>query len=93
MQAFFPVVLYCLGIVLVIVLIILCLKAIETLTKINNLIDDAQSKLNSLTVFFNLLDTVTDKVSVITDTVVSTVTNVITSIAKRKQKKEEEIDE
>ncbi len=93
LQALLPVILYSLGIVLVIVLIILGLKAIETLTKMNALIDDAQNKLNSLNGFFNIMDTVTDKVSVITDTVVSTVTSVITSIFKKRKKKKEEIED
>ena len=92
LQVFLPTVLYCLAIVLVIILIILGLKAIETMNKLNTLLDDTQKKLNTLDGFFNIMDTVTNKVSVITDTMVSAVTNVITSIVKKRKRKKEETE-
>ena len=90
LHLFLPVVLYSLVIVLVIVLIVLGLKAIETLNKMNLLIDDAQAKLDSMNGFFNIMDMMTSKASIITDTLVSTITGIITGLTKKRKKKKEE---
>ena len=94
LDALLPVVLYSLGIVLIIVLIVLGLKLIETVNKVNVLLDDTQEKLDSLNGFFNVLDTVGDKMAALTSTIVSTIINFFSGIVqKRKNKKEEESNE
>ena len=87
LQVFLPTVLYCLGIILVIVLIVLAIKAIETLTKVNTLLDDAQDKMNRLNGFFQMMDAISDKAAIITDTVVSSITSVITRIFKKRKRR------
>lgn len=87
-QEFLPIVLYCSLIVFVIILIVLAIKAIGTLTKVNTLIDDAQEKMDSLNGVFHLVDTVTDKVSFITDTFVSGIAGAISKFFQKKQKEE-----
>lgn len=93
LQSLLPVILYSLGIVLVIVLIILGLRAIQMVTKINIILDETKDKLDSLNSFFNIMDTINDKMSAITDTMISAVTNMITSIFKRRKNKKEEIED
>ena len=88
-----PVLLYSLGIILIIVLIVLGLKAIETLNKVNDLLDDMKEKMDTLNGFFHIMDLMTSKVSVITDTVVNAVTGTIRKFTKKKNKKREEIVE
>ncbi len=74
------------AIILVIVLIIFVVKAIETLNRVNRIADDVEGKLNTLNGFFSIIDLVTDKVSILSDTVVSAVSTAICKIFKRKGK-------
>lgn len=93
LQSLLPVILYSLGIVLVIVLIILGIRSIQMVTKINIILDETKDKLDSLNSFFNIMDTINDKMSAITDTMISAVTSMITSIFKRRKNKKEEIED
>lgn len=78
-------------IVLVIILIILALKALDTLTKVDAILDDTKKKLDNLDSVFSFMGIVSNKLTVITDTVVSNVISFITDIFKKKGK--EDIDE
>lgn len=78
-------------IVLVIILIILALKALDTLTKVDAILDDTKKKLDNLDSVFSFMGIVSNKLTVITDTVVSNVISFITNIFKKKGK--EDIDE
>ncbi len=88
---FLGVILDSLLIVLVIILIILSLKALETLTKLNNILDNTKKKLESLDNAFNFMDAVSDKLTIVTDTVISSIVGFINGLLKKK--KEENIDE
>lgn len=83
---FLGVILDSLLIVLVIILIVLALKALDTLNKVDIILDDTKKKLDSLDGVFNLVDTVSEKLTLVTDTVVGSIVNFITSIFKRKGK-------
>ena len=89
LEVLLPVLLYSFGIVLVIVLIVLGLKAIETLNKMNALMDDMKEKIDTMNGFFHIMDMMTSKVSVITDTVVSAVTGTIQKMKRKKKKRKE----
>ena len=78
-------------IVLVIILIFLAIKSLDTLTKVDAILDSTKEKLDSLNNAFKLVDTVTDKLNIVTDTIVSSVVAFIGSIFKKK--KEDDIDE
>ena len=73
-------------IVLVIILIVLALKALDTLNKVDAILDDTKKKLDNLDEVFNLVDTVSNKLTLVTDTVVGSIVNFITSIFNRKGK-------
>ena len=74
-----PVVIYLLLIVLLVVVIVIGIKLIFTMNKVDLLLDDVTKKVHSLDRVFNMIDYTTDKVTMISDTVV----NFITSKLKR----------
>ena len=83
---FLGVILDSLLIVLVIILIVLALKTFDTLNKVDAILDDTKKKLDSLDGVFNLVDNVSNKLTLVTDTVVGSIVNFITSIFNRKGK-------
>jgi len=88
---FLGVILDSLLIVLVIILIVLSLKALDTLNKVDAILDNTKKKLENLDGVFNLVDTVSDKLTLVTDTVIGSIVSFITSIFNKKGK--EDIDE
>jgi len=87
-----PIILYVLGIVLVGILIIIGVKLIYTIDKTNDILDDVEKKSKSLNGVFEMVDNVTDSLSIISDTVVEGIVGLISRIFK-KRKREKEIDE
>lgn len=85
-----PVVLYILGSILLVVLIILGIKLIVTMNKIENIVDDINGKVKSLNGLFSAIDYTTDKLALISDRFVDTVALIIRKIFKRKEKEENE---
>ena len=73
-------------IVLVIILIVLALKALDTLNKVDTILDDTKRKLDKLDGVFNLVDTVSDKLTLVTDTVIGSIANFITNLFNKKGK-------
>lgn len=80
-----PLVLYFLGSILLVVLIILGVKLIITMNKIENVVDDINTKVKSLNGLFSIIDTTTDKLALLSDRVVDVVSSVIRKIFKRKE--------
>ena len=87
-----PLILYGLGSILLIVLIILGVKLIKTMNKIEIIVDDINVKVNKLDGFFNIIDYTTDKLVSISDSVVDGVSSLINRVFKRKKRKESEED-
>ncbi len=83
-----PILLYSLAIVLVIVFIILGIKLIATIDKANAILDDVERKSKSLNGLFNVIDGVTDTLSILSDTVVASITSVLGKIIPKRKKKE-----
>lgn len=88
---FLGVILDSLLIVLVIILIVLALKSLDTLNKVDAILDDVKGKLDNLDGVFNLADTVSSKLTLVTDTIVGSIINFVKSIFNKKGK--EDIDE
>ena len=90
MVEWLTVVLYVLGSILLVVLIILGIKLIITMNKIEVVVDDINKKVKTLDGFFSLIDTTTDKLAMLSDNFV-----VMTSslVKKKFKRKEEKIDE
>ena len=79
------VVLYVLGSILLVVLIILGIKLIITMNKIENVVDDINKKVKSLDGLFSIIDMTTDKLAMLSDRVVDMVTMVVKKIFRRKE--------
>ena len=90
---YFPLVLYVLAAILLIVLIILGIKLINTINKTNIILEDAYNKTKSLNGLFNIIDSVTDTLSTVSNTLVASITNIVGKVFRRGKKKEKEIDE
>jgi len=85
-----PIILYILGSILLIVLIILGIKLIVTMNKIENVVDDINGKVKSLNGFFSMIDNTADKLALLSDRFVDTITSLIKRIFMRKEKKDNE---
>ena len=90
MMEFLPVVLYILGSILLVVLIILGIKLIVTMNKIENIVDDINGKVRSLNGLFSAIDYTTDKLAMISDRFVDTIASIIRRIFNRKEKNDNE---
>ena len=90
LQTALPIIIYFLLIILIIIGIILGVRAIQTLNKVDKVVDDVNDKVQTLNGFFNLVDFATDKVVSITDKVVDGVSGLIGNIFKKKDKDEDE---
>lgn len=88
-----PVILYILGSILLVVLIILGIKLINTMNKIEIMVDDINKKVVSLNGLFHIIDLTTDKLALLSDKMVDGITLVVKRIFKSKKRKEEYEDE
>ena len=87
---FLQLLLYILGSILLIVLIILGVKLIITMNKIENVVDDINGKVRSLNGIFTVIDATTDKLALLSDKTISFITDIIKKLfVKRKEKVEE----
>jgi len=90
----FPVILYFLLIILVVVLIVLVVRVLGTLKKVDQVVDDVNHKVNKLNGLFNAIDSATDTLSIMSNRVVSIITNGLEKLfTKKSKKKEDEADE
>ncbi len=79
-----PVILYILGAILLVALIVLTVKLIITMNKIEKVVDNITVKVHTLDTLFDMIGLVTGKFTSITDKVVDTVALLIEKIIKRK---------
>jgi len=79
------VLLYGLGSILLIVLIILGIKLIITMNKIELVVDDISKKVKTLDGFFSMIDFTTDRLAKLSDRFVETVSSLIKRLIKRKE--------
>ena len=85
MAEFLPILLYVLGSILLVVLIILGIKLIITMNKIEIVVDDITKKVKSLDGLFSIIDMTTDKLAMLSDRVVDTVSLFIKKVFRRKE--------
>lgn len=84
MAEILPIILYVLGSILLVVLIILGVKLIITMNKIENVVDDISRKVKSLDGLFSVIDMTTDKLAMLSDRIVDVVSSLIRKVFKRK---------
>lgn len=90
---FLPVVIYFLLIALLVVGIILGIKLIRTMDKVDKIVDDVNDKIESLDSVFNILDFVSEKFATISDRVIDVVSSLISKLFLRKSSKKIEEEE
>lgn len=86
---FLLILLVVLGIIFLTTLIILCVRLSFTISKVDVLLDDILKKLNTVNNVFEVIDKVTDSISLINDKMVEKVVSLITNIFAKRKKKEE----
>ncbi len=87
---FLSVVLYLLGSILLVVLIILGIKLIITMNKVEKVVDNIDKKVNTLNGFFGMIDATTDRLALLSDKIINGITLIIKKIFTRKKGKEDD---
>lgn len=80
-----PVILYILGAILLVTLIVLTIKLIITMNKIEKVVDNITGKVKTLDGLFDMIGIVTGKFTSITDKVVDGIALLIEKIFRRKE--------
>ena len=86
----FPIILYFLGAVLLVVVIILITKLISTVDKVNILLDDVEEKSQSLNGLFDAIGKVGDTLSAANNRVTGFVAGIASKLFKEKKKRKKE---
>ena len=93
-NTFLLMLLYLLGAALIVCLIVLSIKLINTITRVNDILDNVDNKMAKLDKAFNLIDVVTDNMALLSDKLVDGISNLIRKMFnKKKIGKEDEINE
>lgn len=87
--SFLPLVIYLLVIALLVVGIILGIKTIITMNKVEKVVDNVNEKVESLNSIFSIIDFTTDKIANFADKVVEITSNLISKLLFKKDKKKE----
>lgn len=90
-----PIVIYVLIIIFLVVGIILGVKSIKTMNKVEKVVDNVNDKVESLNAVFNVIDFTTDKIASFTDKLVDGVSGVFGRLftKKKQDKKEDSVNE
>ena len=83
------IILYVLGSILLVVLIILGIKMIITMNKIEDVVDDISKKVKTLDGFFAMIDFTTDKLAMLSDRFVDSVSSLIKRLFRRKEEEKD----
>lgn len=84
-----PIFLYFFGIILMIVLIYLGIRIIQIVDKLDRVLDNVEDKVNSLNGLFNVINKATSSIDLISTKIVTSITDNISKLFKKKMKKEE----
>ena len=87
---FLQVLLYVLGAVLMVCLIVLVIKTIYTVNRINFLLDNIERKMKVIDQIFNAVDRFADSFSLATDKITNSLMNVVSKMFKKKKKERED---
>lgn len=90
--SFLSIIMYILGAVLLVALIVLVIKLISTVDRLNGIMDEITIKINKFDRAFRIVDVITDNMALISDKLVDGLSNLIRKIFNKKRK-EEEINE
>ncbi len=83
-----------LGIILLATLIVLCVRLNFTISKVDILLSDLEKKMNTVNHAFEVVDKITNSVSLVNDKMVDAIASIVAKLfTKRKNKKEIEEEE
>lgn len=82
-----PIIVYSLLIAVLIISIILGIKAIKTLSKVDKVIDNLNEKFEMLSPVFSIIDYTADRITNVTDRVIEMGTFLISKLFRRKDEK------
>ena len=87
-NAFFLMLLCILGSILIVALIVLVVKLIFTVNRVNKMLDDVEVKVSKLDKMFDIVDVITDNMSLLSDKIVDTISNLIRKLFNKNGKEE-----
>ena len=87
---FLQIMLYFGLIVLIVIFIILGIKLIKTLTKVDQIIDDVNNKMDKVDGVFNIIDRTTDYASSISDKIIGAISSFVGMFFKKKKGNDED---
>ena len=85
-----PIILYILGSILLGILIVLGIKLINVMNKMEKVVDDINTKVSSLNGVFSIIDATTDKLALLSDCMVDGISLIIRKLFAKKNKKSKE---
>ena len=91
-NSFFMILIYILGSILLVVLIVLGIKLINTVTKVDKLLDETHSKIKSLDRMFSVVDVITYSMAIISDKIVDAICYWLKKIFIKEKGKEEDYE-
>lgn len=93
---FLEILVYVLGSILLLALIILTVKLILSVDRINAILDDVEDKMKTVDEVFSVIDHITDSFSTISDRIVDSLASIVSKLfttKKRRKKIKEEMEE
>ncbi len=90
LEQLLPILLYISLIILVIFLIVLIIRLIKTLNRVDIILDDVNRKMIKVDGLFDIIDRTTDYASSISDKVISSISNAINFVFRRKRGNEDD---
>ncbi len=85
-----PIILYILGSILLGILIVLGIKLINVMNKMEKVVDDINTKVSSLNGVFSIIDATTDRLALLSDRMVDGISLIIRKLFAKKNKKSKE---
>lgn len=86
------IILYFLGSALLVVMIIIGVKFIIIMNRISSIVDDVDQKIKKLNSLFQIVDTVTDRLSLISDRALDIISGIMGKLFKNKKNDREDKD-
>ena len=86
------IILYLLGSALLVVMIIIGVKFIIIMNRISSIVDEVEEKVKKLNSLFQIIDTITDRLSLISDKALDIISGIMGKLFKNKNKTREEKD-
>lgn len=90
---FFEIMLYVLGSILLVVLIVLGIKLIISVERINAILESVEKKVKTVDKVFNVVDKVADSCAIVSERVVDVLDSGLAKLFVRKSKKIKELEE